>query len=208
MNKIALTLLMGAISLNLCAQESSEHTKTKKEKRAVKRLDRGPAIYITTSTGINNNTGIVGFNFELPISARVTIDGGPGTGSWNHKVYVGAKYYLKAAQRGFAFGTGLTYATGTRGHSYWATTVYGDSRYIKFNKNPQTNLFFAAYKYWSLGKQYNRFYAQLGWSVPLSGGDKVTQMSGPPTTQGSKNRIGNSAPGRPILAVGISFGLH
>ncbi|MES2701964.1 MAG: hypothetical protein V4649_04950 [Bacteroidota bacterium] len=205
MKHIVSTLSVALLALNVSAQDVQPEQQKKREKV---RLDRGPAMYITTSTGINNNTGVVGFNFELPVSPHVTIDGGPGTGTWNHKLYIGAKYYLRPAQRGFAFGTGITHATGTRGNSYWATTVYGDRRLIRFNKNPQTNAFFAAYKYWSLGKQYNRFYAQLGWSLPLSAGDKITQLSGPATTQDSKNSIASAAPGGPILAVGVSFGVH
>src|SRR3954469_150249 len=114
MKQLALAILIGLTALTTLAQDAPADHK-KKEKV---RLDRGPGIYITTSTGINNNTAILGFNFELPLSANVTIDGGPGTGTWNNKLYIGAKYYLKPAQRGFAFGTGITHATGTRGHSY------------------------------------------------------------------------------------------
>ena len=206
MKQVTLILLISFFSLNVIGQEVT--TEVKKQKKEKVRLDKGPAVYITTSTGINNNTAILGFNFELPVSPKVTIDAGPGTGTWNYKAYLGAKVYLKPAQRGFAFGTGFTYATGTRGNSYEMTTINGDKEQLKFNKNPQTNIFFAAYKYWNLGRQYNRLYLELGWSVPLSGGDKVTQMSGPPVTDESKRALESMAPGGPILAFGFSFGVH
>lgn len=207
MKQITLTLLIGCISIIAAAQENDAPSATKKKKDIV-RLDHGPAIYLTTSTGVNNNTGICGFNFELPLSDKVTIEAGPGVGTWNYKIYAGTKIYLKTAQRGFAFGTGITYATGTRRRSYVATTIYGHEEMTKFNKNPQTNILFAAYKYWNLGRQYNRIYAQLGWSVPLTYGDKITQMSGSPVTDNSIDEIESMAPGGPIAAIGVSFGLY
>lgn len=172
------------------------------------RLDRGPFVYITTSTGVNNNTAILGFSLDVPLSSKITLDGGVGTGTWNYKFYLGAKYYLKPAQRGFAFGGGITYANGTRGNEYYIVTVYNESTYEKFNKNPQTNIFLSAYKYWSLGKRYNRFYSQLGWSLPISGGEKITQLTGNPVSIESKNRISSHAPGGLIVAIGFSFGIH
>lgn len=211
MKRLAFTLFTALICTGSFAQNNNlppEEMENAKIKRKKVRLDRGPAIYITTSTGLNNNTGVMGFNFELPLSPTVTIDAGPGYGFWGHKVYVGAKYYLRPAQRGFAFGIGVTHAAGEKSMRHLETSIYGNTTESTFRQNPQTNALFAAYKYWSLGKQYNRIYAQLGWSAPLSGGDRITQLSGPRMSNNSIRARGSMAPHGPILAFGFSFGLH
>lgn len=208
MKQITLIILTGMIAFKVSAQDNNIPPENKTKKKDHVRLDRGPAIYITTSTGINNNTGIVGFNFELPVNERVAIDAGPGFGTWAYKVYAGAKYYLKPAQRGFAFGAGFTYAVGEHRMRHLETSIYGNTTESIYQQNPRTNVLFAAYRYWSLGEQYNRLYAQLGWSIPLSGGDKITQISGPRMSENSIRRRESLAPGGPILAIGISFGVH
>ena len=142
------------------------------------------------------------------MSKNISIDAGPGTGTWGDKVYAGVKYYLKPCHRGFAFGTGLTYCPGVYHHWYNVKTIYGNTENAKFNKNPQANILFAAYKYWNLGKKYNRVYAELGYSVRLTAGSKFTQLSGYPISDRSANSFNSNAPGGPILAIGISFGVH
>ena len=209
MKQITLTILIGIFALNVSAQDIDAPSKHEAKGEDLKlRSDGCPAIYITTSTGINNNTAILGFNFELPVSEKVAIEAGPGTGTWGYKAYAGVKYYLKPCQRGFAFGTGLTYCPGVQHSWHDVATIYGSTEDIEFKKNAQTNILFAAYKYWTLGKKYNRVYAELGWSVPLSSGDKLTQLSGDPVSSDGKSSVESSAPGGPVVAVGISFGVH
>ena len=194
--------------MNVLAQDNSPMKTVKKKKEPRVRSGQSPAIYITTSTGINNNTAILGFSFDVAVSKNISIDGGPGTGTWGDKVFTGIKYYLKPDHRGFAIGTGLTYAPGVRHRWYNVKSIYGYTESAEFNKNPQTNLFFAAYKFWNLGKKYNRLYAELGWSAPLSSGDKFTQLQGYPISDKDANSLNATAPGGPILAVGISFGVN
>jgi hypothetical protein len=210
MKKLTLTILITMIGINMFAQDAnvSPEKETRKSKKVRVRPGRCPAIYITTSTGINNNTAILGFSFDVPVSKNVSIDAGPGTGTWGNKVYVGAKYYLKPCHRGFAFGTGLTYCPGVNHDHANLTTVYGNTEDVGYNKNPQTNILFAAYKYWYLGKKYNRVYVELGWSAPLSSGEKITQLYGDPISSDTRSSLDSDAPGGPILAVGVSFGVY
>ena len=209
MKNIILTLLVAMIALNVSAQDKNTTSgdNTSQVEPAVKQL-LSPAVYITTSTGINNNTGLLGFSFDVPVSSNVVIDGGVGASTWNSKVYAGVKYYLKPHQRGFAFGTGLTYCTGLYDDKHTLQTIYGANEPIEYNKNPQTNILFAAYRYWTLGRKYNRFYLELGWSVPLTGGDKITQLNGYPITANTRSNLAFWAPGGLILAAGFSFGVH
>jgi len=209
MKKIALTLLMGIIGMNTFAQDANTPPKkATKKKTPIVRPIHCPAIYISTSTGINNSTGLLGFSIDVPVDKNISIEGGPGISSWGYKVYIGAKYYLQPCQRGWAFGTGLTYNTGIQGYQRNMETVTGYSENVQLNLNPQTNILFAAYKYWNLGKRYNRFYMELGWSVPLSGGNKFDQTLGDPIDDRSTKTMNFIAPGGLIAAVGFSFGVH
>lgn len=209
MKRITLTVLIAMIWANVLAQEKSipSENETKKRKTIV-RPDHCPPIYITTGTGINNNTAILGFSFDVPVSKNVSVDAGPGTGTWGNKVYAGVKYYLRPCHRGFAFGTGFTYCPGVYHDRHDLQTIYGNTESIEYNKNPQANILFAAYKYWNLGRKYNRLYAELGWSVALSKGDKITQLSGDRMSSHTVDVLDSDAPGGPIVAVGISFGVH
>jgi hypothetical protein len=168
-----------------------------------------PSGYFTLSTGHNNNTAIMGFNFELPVSNNIGIDAGVGTGQWNGVGYAGAKYYLQPCHRGFAFGVGVTYSQGTRGHTYRWETVNGRAEDNLYDKEPLVNVSASAYRYWSIGKHdRSRLYAQAGWSLALKSGDKFTQLSGAPITSRAAKEFNATAPGGLIIAVGISFGLH
>jgi hypothetical protein len=207
MKKITLTILTCIISMHLFGQDNKAPVEDKKKKEEI-RPDHGPLLYITTSTGVNNNTGIVGFNFELPVNEKVTIDAGPGTGTWGYKFYAGAKYYLKPAQRGFAFGVGIAYCPGVNRDRHDLETIYGNSETIDYNKNPQTLALFTVYKYWSIGRKYNRIFVETGWSMLLSNRDKITQLSGDPISNKDMDGLNSGIENGPVFALGISFGLH
>jgi hypothetical protein len=214
MKHTTLTILIALVTLNTFAQDitiTTSETKTPKKERR-QRSGPCPLIYFTISSGANNNTAITGFSFELPVSTHIAIEAGVGTGTWADKAYAGVKYYLQPCQRGFAFGTGLTYAPGIYHRWYDLETIDGTTQHNEFNKNPQANLMFAVYKYWNLGRKYNRIYAELGYSMHLTRPDKYgnrfTQLTGTPITEHAANSLNATAPGGPIAAVGISFGLH
>ena len=207
MKKIPFTILLALVATQAFAQGDKAADPDKYTNVSVNTA-RAPWAYITTSTGFNNNTGILGFSIDVPIGRKLSIEAGPGMGTWNYKAYAGIRYYLKPHQRGFAFGTGLTYCTGLRNDEHDLKTIYGYSEQIEYDKNPQTNILFAAYKYWNLGRRYNRIYMELGWSVPLTGGSKISQLSGAPMSSSQRNGIESSAPGGLIVAMGFSFGMH
>ena len=207
MKKIIFTISIAIIALNVSAQDKAATSVEDKQEVPDAKQVHTPALYITTGTGINNNTGLLGFSFDVPLHDHVSIDGGVGASSWNSKVYAGVKYYLKPHQRGYAFGTGLTYCTGLYYDQHDLNTIWGNES-IAYNKNPQTNILFAAYRYWTMGRKYNRFYVELGWSVALTGGDKITQLTGDPITSNAHNNLVFWAPGGLILAAGFSFGVH
>jgi hypothetical protein len=207
MKKIALSLLACLALLNVLAQNASPPTKRMKQKDGIIRPTRSPVLYATLSTGINNNTGILGFNFELPIEKYISLELGAGASSWGSKLYLGGKYYLQPRQTGWAFGTGLTYNTGISHYQQNMETIDGNGP-VELKLNAQTNLLFAAYRYWNIGKHYNRFFLELGWSVSLNGEDKYEQVYGPPLTQKSADVMNLISPGGLIIGAGFSFGVH
>ncbi len=208
MYRFLLIVFIGITGFNVLAQDSNLPTTKASPKNLTVRPERNPLIYMSTSTGINNNTGLIGFDFDIPVSKNISIDAGPGAGTWNYKIYAGVKYYLKSCQVGYAFGTGLTYCTGLYHDKHDLTTIYGNVEPIEYNKNPQTNMVFSVYKYWHLGKRQSRWYVQTGWTVPLTYGPKITQVTGITMSSRTMTSLSSYAPGGPIAAIGVSLGIH
>jgi len=200
---------MGMVWMQVLAQEKTTPSKNEPKKRkTIVRPARCPRVYINTSTGINNNTAIMGFSFDVPLPNNLSVEAGVGTGTWGDKIYAGLKYYLSPCQRGFAVGLGLAYCPGVPHDSHDLETIYGTTETIVYNKNPQTSLLLMAYKYWTIGKKYNRLYAETGWSMPITSGDKITQLSGHPMSSKAMDGLNSGIESAPILAVGVSFGIY
>jgi len=217
MKKIALTIFTLLFGLHVIAQQTDnpgrkqETTPTKREPRKrkeIKRPLRCPAIYIGTSSGINNNTGYIGGSIDFPIAKFFSVEGGIGTSTWGIKVSAMGKYYLSPCQRGWAFGVGVTHSTGLQNFEDKNLETVNGTEDVTLNLNPQTNICLAAFYYWNLGRRYNRFYLEAGWSVPLSTGNKFDQLTGDPLTNNSVNALNLISPGGLIIAAGFSFGVH
>lgn len=211
MKKIFLALLSCIITMASLAQDRvGPPTRQTRKKGPLVRPNKCPSVYLSTSSGLNNNTGLIGFSFDVPIDKYLSVEAGAGISSWGEKIFVGGKYYLQPCQRGWAFGTGITYNTGLQGYQADMETIYngGPTETVQLNLHPQTNILFAAYRYWNLGKHYNRFYIELGWSVPLTGGNKYEQVYGDPLSPRANTTINLLSPGGLIAAAGFSFGVH
>ena len=211
MKKSTITVIICLLSLVANAQYTGEPpTRETKAKDPLVRPNLCPKLYITTSTGCNNNTGIVGVSFDIPIEKYLSVEAGLGESSWGTKLTLGGKYYLKPCHRGWAFGTGLTYNTGLNGFTDNLETQYngGPVESVTFNLHSQTNVYFAAYRYWNLGRRYNRFYIEFGYSVPLGSQNKYDQTMGDPISPKSADVMNLIAPGGVIAAIGFSFAIH
>ncbi len=167
---------------------------------------RCPVFYLTISTGINNNTGLLSVSFEKPIAKSFSLEGGLGISSWGYKFYGGGKYYFRSCQRGWAVGTGVTYNTGIRNYQSNAATIYGTTETVVLNLNPQANALLAVYRFWNLGKRSNRVYFELGWSQPFLGGSRFDQIYGDPMSKDASDLMNRLSPGGLIVGVGFSFG--
>lgn len=165
-----------------------------------------PVCYIGFGLGTNNPSGIIGFDFSVVLDPQVTLDGGAGTSTWGNKLYVGAKYYLKTPQRGWGFGGGLTFNSGNENVKMRAHTVNG-VREVTLVFKPQTNIYVAATHYWTIGRKYNRFFMELGYSVPVST-PQYDQLYGPALSSRGNRIIKILEPGGIVAALGFSFALY
>ena len=203
MKKLLIAALFAFTTISTYAQD--KEVKDIKTQTGEKRF-KCARIYLAISTGINNNTGALGFNIDAPITTNVSVDGGFGRSTWGNKLFIGGKYFLNPCHMGWAFGAGLTYNTGLSNFVTERETIYKTQEKVLLDMKPMMNAYFAAYKYWKLGKGYNRIYLELGYSVAFTN-DILEQLDGTPM---SSNGIALSkvlAPGGPIIATGIAFGI-
>ncbi|PQJ11058.1 hypothetical protein CJD36_013900 [Flavipsychrobacter stenotrophus] len=200
---ISICLLL-SLSTGAIAQQTNSKENTKKQYRS-----KPPVCYIGFSMGINNPSGVLGFDVNIPLTSNVTLDGGAGTSTWGNKLYVGGKYYLRSPQRGFAFGGGLTFNSGADNFKTRLETIYNDRQEVTLNLKSQANIFLGAYHYWTVGKYNNRFYLELGRSIPLTGVHfEQINVNGNPITENSHKAVNILAPGGFMFGFGFSFALY
>ncbi len=206
MKQVTFALLALLFCTHSFAQDSTEKAHYKKSKH--ESSGRPPVLYITTSTGINNNTGLVGVGIDVPVGQKLLLGAGAGISSWGDKIYIGGKYFLRPGHTGWAFGGGVTHNTGLKNFTTSLETVYGNTEDVQLNLNAQTNVFLAAYRYWNIGrKRTNNFYLELGWSVPLTG-DRFDQTGGDPISDNSTATMNLLSPGGIIAGAAFSFGVR
>lgn len=204
MKQLLFLLFYLSSMITASGQQDNKKASNKKEYRSTP-----PVCYIGFSMGIDNPCGALGFDVNIPLTKTVTLDGGAGTSTWGNKLYVGAKYYLRSPQRGFAFGGGFTFNSGADNVKARLETVYNGRQNVTLSLKSQTNIFLGVYHYWTLGRNNNRFYLELGRSVPLSGIHyEQLNVYGNPINQNSRNIIEMKAPGGFMAGFGFSFALY
>lgn len=54
-----------------------------------------PKVYLGLSTGINNQTGLIGLNLDVPVTEYLSLGSGVGISSWGYKTYFEGRFYFK-----------------------------------------------------------------------------------------------------------------
>jgi hypothetical protein len=166
-------------------------------------------FYFGTSMGINNPYGLLGINFEIPVSQQFTFAPGVGLGTWGTKFGAVIKYYTKPCCMGWAYGIGLTYNKGFDKIDVPDVEVLvptGVSKStVRFKYKPQTNVTINAYKYWRI-KTNNRFFMHIGLSMAMSQ-DKYEVLSGHKLSETSATTVKALSPGGLSLGFGFQFGV-
>lgn len=176
------------------------------QRRTVTVNNNCPKVYIGLSTGINNQTGLLGVNFDFPATEYLSIGTGVGLSSWGYKTYLEGRFYFKSdCNRGWAIGTGATYNTGLEDFTTPMSTTVGEQD-VTLDLNPTANVFVAGYRFFNLGKRGHRFYLQLGYSVNLSNND-YTILSNHTLDDVGRTTMRLLTPGGIILGLGFSFGI-
>lgn len=163
-----------------------------------------PKLYIGISTGIENPSGLMGFNMDVPVK-NLSLGAGTGFSSWGYKSYFEARYYFKPCNRGWAVGTGVTYNTRSQNYTINLPTTLGDQD-VSMILNHKTNVYIAGYRFWNLGKGGGRFYLGLGYSFRLDE-NNYSITSGHVLTNDGKTVMRILAPGGLMIAAGLSFGI-
>jgi hypothetical protein len=210
MKRYFLLLAILSCCLHSIAQQSdSTSTRTKRNKHA--KPAKPPVCYIGLSTGLDNPAGVFGLDFNIRVANYITIDAGAGPGTWGNKLYLGGKYYLKEAHRGWALAGGFTFSSGEENVRLHLSTLNNGTERISLSLKPEDNAFIAIYHYWNLGKKYNRFFVDFGKSIALTP-PHYHEIGGDPLSDQARNRIRNLSPGGFLggimLGVGVNFGLY
>ena len=200
MRKPLLIALMALISAAAVSAQGKHNYRSKPRSEG-----NCPKVYIGFGTGINFSTGLLGINVDVPVVGGLSLSSGAGLSTWGYKVYGEARYAFKPCNRGWAIGTGLTLNTGLSDFSSTMPTTYGE-RTVTMDLQPKTNVFLCGYHFWTMGKRYNRFYLQFGYSVPLSNYDYVITSGDVLTSEGAA-AMDILSPGGLIFGIGFSFGL-
>jgi hypothetical protein len=203
MKRISIALYLTLFSFTSFAQDAQQETL----KPARTQQRRCPSFFLNTSTGFNNNTGMIGIGADYLVVDEVSLSAGAGIGSWGSKLSIGARYHLKPCMMGWAFGLAVTNCGGLSNYQTKMETVFGTTETVALHLYSQTNLAVSAFKYWRLGRGNNRIHLQLGWSAPLSGGGWA-QFQGAPISDNSRKVMDLIRPGGLIIATGFSFGLN
>lgn len=169
------------------------------------RQESCPKFYIGLSTGINNQSGILGVNFDIPVTTQFSLGTGLGFSSWGYKTYGEGRFYFKECNRGWALGAGVTYNTGIRDIPLEMPTTIGTTEVI-MDWEPMANVMFSAYHFFNLGRGGHRFYLQLGWSQALNNAPYTVKSFHTLTSEG-ETAMNLLSPGGLIFAFGFSFGL-
>lgn len=164
-----------------------------------------PKLYLGTSTGINNASGLLGVNLDVPITESFSIGGGAGIASWGYKVYGEGRFYFDPCNRGWALGAGVSHNTGIANFPQRLETTTGEKEVI-MDLHPLTNVFFSGYRFWDLGRSGHRFDLRVGYSACLTS-NQYTVKSNDVLTNVSKAAMEVTSPGGIIIGIGFTFAI-
>jgi hypothetical protein len=167
------------------------------------------ATYLGFGSGLNNSCGLIGLNLEQFVAGRISVFGAAGIGSWGFKTAIGGRYYLDS-KTGKAIGVSFSNASGLTDFEPGNVKILENGQEVdskgKFNLLPVQQINITWIRMWQAGKT-NRIGIELGYSINLSGKDKVTGPDVPKLTDESKEAFNIVQPGGLIIGLTFNFGL-
>lgn len=163
-----------------------------------------PKFYLGFSTGFDNPVGLIGVNFDIPVTGRFSLGTGMGLSLWGYKTFGEARLYFKDCNRGWALGAGATYSTGIQDVPSDMPTTIGTTEVLMDLKSATTAML-SGYRFFSLGSRH-RMHLQLGWAQPINDKPWVVKSGHILTTAGN-DAMKSLSPGGLILGFGFTFGI-
>lgn len=161
--------------------------------------------YLGVSTGLNNLGGLLGLDFEYSLSNITSAGAHIGLGTWGLKTGLDAKYYRKECHTGWAYGLGISLATGQREQTWQLETISGRKN-VALQLHPQAGLQLEVLRYFPIGKHGHRLWAELGWNQRFT--RKVySVLDGQTLSLMADRTINLLCPGGFVIAGGYSMGL-
>ncbi len=159
MNKRLIPVLMLLCILSIRTQAQKQRLMRNQEASCA-------SAYLGFNLGINNPNGLIGISVDIPVVKFLSVNGGIGLSSWGGKYYGELRGYLGQCHRGWAAGAGVSRNTGLTDFNIQLNTTAGNKT-VTLDLLPQSNIFINLYRFWTIGKNRNRFYTMTGYSVPL-----------------------------------------
>jgi hypothetical protein len=164
-----------------------------------------PKLYTGFSIGLENPNGLIGFNFDVPVTQRFSLGTGAGLSSWGLKAFGEGRVYFKDCNRGLAIGLGGTYNTGLGTFNTTLPTTAGDKE-VGLVLEPSTNAFLSLYYFWNIGRRGHRIHTNIGYSYRFT--DPVYRITdGSNLTSDGEDVMNVLAPGGIMIGFGMSFGV-
>jgi hypothetical protein len=198
MKKLTLALIALCFTVNAFAGPATS--------KAARNQGSCPKLYVGPSLGIEQPAGLIGLNIDVPVAEQFSLGAGAGLSSWGFKGYAEARLYFGQCNRGWAIGSGFTHNTGLSNFTTTLPTVRNGDRPVNMDLKPTTNLFVAVYHFFNLGKNGNRLYIDMGYSVRLTD-DNYVINDGSTLTADGEDVMRVLAPGGLMIGLGFSFGV-
>ena len=113
-----------------------------------------PKFYLGLSTGIDNPSGFIGLNADVPLSSHFSLGAGGGLSlMWGYKAYAEGRFFFRECNRGFAFGAGATYNSGIKNVTIDANTNIGNAP-VTMTLDPVITAMASGYYFFSLGERH------------------------------------------------------
>lgn len=164
-----------------------------------------PVLYLGTSTGIDNYSGMIGIGAEIGFSPQATARLGVGIGSWGTKHTIALKYEDRM-KTGWGYGVGFSSASGIKNLDLELRTTTG-TRTVSIDLYRASSLNFFASRNWLLKNGKNRFILDLGYAVPLTNKNFYMLNDGSELSPDEDTLVRIIRPGGIIVGIGFMFGL-
>lgn len=199
---VVLAFILGSVKAN--AQQRSKFMEDKNKDL------NNTSVWFGSSTGINNNTGIIGAHFEMQLKEQTTLYGGTGIGTWGNKFAVGVRRYKhyplrRALSAGLSFAPGLDELQTQLSVLNQSTQVVVDTN-VTLRLLPAVQFNLSWGYYFKIGNK-SRMNVELGYSLPLSLNRKYQILTpGYGTTDFGDVVMQILEPRGIIIAIGFTFG--